>query len=72
MKVLFLTMVKIKSFNERGIYTDLLRKFCKEGHEVFVVCPIERREKRPTHLDKQAIGTILNVKTLNLQKTKKI
>ena len=69
MKVLFLTMVKIKSFNERGIYTDLLRKFCKEGHEVFVVCPIERREKRPTHLDKQAIGTILNVKTLNLQKT---
>ena len=37
MKVLFLTMVRINSFNERGIYTDLLRKFCKEGHEVFVV-----------------------------------
>lgn len=69
MKVLFLTMVKIKSFNERGIYTDLLRKFHKEGHEVFVVCPIERREKKPTHLNKQDIGTILNVKTLNLQKT---
>ena len=69
MKVLFLTMVKIKSFNDRGIYTDLLRKFCKEGHEVFVVCPIERREKIPTHIDKQDIGTILNVKTLNLQKT---
>ena len=69
MKVLFLTMVKIKSFNERGIYTDLLRKFHKEGHELFVVCPIERREKRPTHLDKQDFGTILNVKTLNLQKT---
>jgi glycosyltransferase involved in cell wall biosynthesis len=69
MKVLFLTMVKIKSFNERGIYTDLLRKFHKEGHEVFVVCPIERREKRSTHLIKQDIGTILNVKSLNLQKT---
>jgi hypothetical protein len=69
MKVIFLTMIKIKSFKERGIYTDLLRKFCKEGHEVFVVCPIERREKRQTHLDKQDIGTILNVKTLNLQKT---
>lgn len=69
MKVLFLTMVKIRSFNERGIYTDLLRKFHKEGHEVFVVCPIERREKKPTHLNKQDIGTILNVKTLNLQKT---
>jgi glycosyltransferase involved in cell wall biosynthesis len=62
-------MVKINSFNERGIYTDLLRKFCKEGHEVFVVCPIERREKRLTHLLKEDMGTILNVKTLNLQKT---
>lgn len=68
MKVLFLTMVKINSFSERGIYTDLLRKFYKEGHEVFVVCPIERREKRITHLHKEDGGTILNVKTLNLQK----
>lgn len=69
MKVLFLTMVKINSFNEIGIYTDLLRKFSKEGHEVFVVCPIERREKKHTYLIKEDLGTILNVKTLNLQKT---
>lgn len=69
MKVLFLTMVKIKSFHERGIYTDLLRKFHKEGHEVFVICPNERREKKSTHLIKENVGTILNVKSLNLQKT---
>jgi glycosyltransferase involved in cell wall biosynthesis len=69
MKVLFLTMVKINSFNERGIYTDLLRKFSKEGHEVFVVCPIERREKKHTYMIKKDLGTILNVKTFNLQKT---
>lgn len=69
MKVLFLTMVKINSFNERGIYTDLLRKFSKEGHEVFVVCPIERREKKHTYIIKKDLGTILNVKTFNLQKT---
>lgn len=69
MKVLFLTMVKINSFNERGIYTDLLRKFSKEGHEVFVVCPIERKEKKHTHIIKEVLGTILNVKTFNLQKT---
>ena len=69
MKVLFLTMVKINSFNERGIYTDLLRKFHKEGHEVFVVCPIERREEKPTQIIKENTGTILNIKTFNLQKT---
>ncbi|WP_188049999.1 glycosyltransferase family 4 protein [Flavobacterium sp. GP15] len=69
MKVLFLTMVKINSFKDRGIYTDLLRKFYEEGHEVFAVCPIERREKKKTSIRKEKEGTILNVKTFNLQKT---
>jgi glycosyltransferase involved in cell wall biosynthesis len=69
MRVLFLTMVKISSFEERGIYTDLLRKFHNEGHEVNVVCPIERREKKNTFILNEASGKILNVKTFNLQKT---
>lgn len=69
MKVLFLTMVKINSFEDRGIYTDLLRKFYEEGHEVYAVCPVERREKKQTEVRKEKQGTILNVQTLNLQKT---
>lgn len=69
MKVLFLTMVKINSFADRGIYTDLLRKFYEEGHDVFAVCPVERREKKKTYITKEKEGTILNVQTLNLQKT---
>lgn len=72
MKVLFLTMVKINSFKERGIYTDLLRKFYEEGHEVFAVCPIERREKKKTSIKIENEGTILNVQTFNLQKTNSI
>ena len=52
MKVLFLTMSKINSFSDRGIYTDLLRKFYEEGHDVFAVCPIERREKKKTEVRK--------------------
>ncbi len=69
MRVLFLTMVKISSFDERGIYTDLLRKFHSEGHEVNVVCPIERRENKNSFILKEDKGNILNVKTFNLQKT---
>ncbi len=72
MKVLFLTMVKINSFKDRGIYTDLLRKFYEEGHEVFAVCPIERREKKKTSVRIENEGTILNVQTFNLQKTNRI
>jgi len=69
MKILFLTLVKIKSIDERGIYTDLLRKFRDEGDEVFVVSPSERRDKKPTNLSKINEVMILNVRTLNLQKT---
>jgi len=69
MNVLFLTMVKISSFQDRGIYHDLLRKFYEEGHAVYAVCPSERREKKKTGIRKEKEGTILNVQTLNLQKT---
>lgn len=69
MQVLFLTLVKIDSLKERGIYTDLLRKFSNEGHTVTLVCPTERREKKATTLLRQGNVSILKVKTLNLQKT---
>jgi len=62
-------MAKINSLEDRGIYTDLLREFYKEGHNVFVVCPTERREKKKTNLLKENGGNILNIQTLNIQKT---
>lgn len=69
MNVLFLTLAKINNIEERGIYTDLLREFVKKGHKVFIVSPIERKYKKITSINKQDEVTILNVKTLNLQKT---
>lgn len=69
MTVLFLTLFKVKSLDERGIYTDLLRKFKEEGHDVFVVSPSERREKKMTSLLTKDGVSILNVRTFNLQKT---
>ncbi len=68
MKLLFLTIVKIENIEERGIYTDLLRKFRDEGHEVFIVSSLERRDRKTTTLIKDNGVSILKVKTLNLQK----
>lgn len=68
MKILFLTIVKIEDISERGIYTDLLRKFKKEGHDITIVSPFERREKQKTRLIKKNGITTLKVKTFNLQK----
>ena len=69
MTILFLTLVKIKSLDERGIYTDLLRKFKEEGHDIIVVSPSERRDRKTTYLLKEDGVSILNVRTFNLQKT---
>lgn len=69
MKVLFLTLIEIHSIYERGIYQDLLRKFVDEGHEVTIVSPLERRKRIATNLKVSDNVNILQVKTLNIQKT---
>ena len=69
MNILFLTLVQINSIENRGIYEDLLRKFRDEGHHVHVVTPVERREKKSTNLIEEHGVSILQVKTLNIQKT---
>lgn len=69
MKILFLTLTKVNSLKDSGIYTDLLRKFALEGHQVYAVCPTERRERKKTHVITEHENKILNVRTLNLQKT---
>jgi len=69
MNVLFLTLVEINSIDDRGIYQDLLRKFVSEGNNVTIVTPIERRKKTATNLKEVGNVKLLQVKTLNIQKT---
>ena len=69
MKVLFLTLSKINSIEEQSIYQDLLRKFRDEGHNIYIVSPLERRYNRKTNLKYEDKVTILNVWTPNIQKT---
>ena len=69
MNILFLTLVEINSIEDRGIYQDLLRKFRNEGHLVTIVTPVERRKKISTNFSEKEGGTILQVKTFNIQKT---
>lgn len=69
MNLIFLTLSRITDITDRGIYTDLMRKFRDEGHQVYIVSPSERRYGVPTSISKQNGVTILNVRTLNIQKT---
>ena len=69
MHLIFLTMSNLQGIAEPGIYTDLMRKFRNEGHQITVVTPRERRLGEPTSLKEVDGVQILGVRTLNLQKT---
>lgn len=67
--MLFLTVTRFVDVNARGIYTDLMRKFRDEGHDVYVVSPRERQFGVETNMEVQNGIHVLGVKTLNIQKT---
>lgn len=69
MNILFLTVSRITDINERGIYTDLIRKFRDEGHKIVIVTPSERRFNIQTNFSTKDGVQILYVKTLNIQKS---
>ncbi|MBQ0083932.1 MAG: glycosyltransferase family 4 protein [Clostridiales bacterium] len=75
MNVLFITLLDIKTVDDRNIYSDLMREFAKNGHNVCFVSPVERKNGKPTELlefdgdDIHRNTKILKVKTGNIQKT---
>ena len=69
MKILFLTLARIDSIEDRGIYPDLLRKFRNEGHSIVILCPSERKYNKKTQLITEHGTRILKVWTTNIQKT---
>lgn len=69
MNVLFLSLLKINSFDEGNIYSDLLKELTQKGCYVYCVSPLERREKKKTHVIEGENYKILRNKILNIQKT---
>ena len=69
MKILFLSLSRIDDVNVRGNYSDLMREFIKQGHDVYIASPTERRFGKPTHLIDSPNCQILKIRTLNIQKT---
>ncbi|MDO9155201.1 MAG: glycosyltransferase family 4 protein [Paludibacter sp.] len=73
MNILFLTLSQIVSdISNSGIYPDLLRRFANEGHNIYIVCPFERKLRKETSLIRMDNVHTLGVKTLNITKSNKI
>ena len=69
MNVLFLSLGKYKTVYQPGIYTDLLRTFVQNGHRVYLLSPVEKRDReKPCVLEEEG-AVIARVYTGNIQKT---
>ena len=44
MQILFLTLMKIYSPSDEGIYMDLMKCFAEKGHKVSIISPLEKKE----------------------------
>lgn len=72
MNILFLSLIKINSIKDRGIYSDLLREFANNGHNVSILSPIEKRDFKNNEIILENNSTIYQFKIGNVQKTKMI
>lgn len=68
MNVLFLSLLDFSSFDERNIYSDLLRAFIVNGHRVFCISPVEKRRNQKTEFLRFGDNCILKLKIGNIQK----
>lgn len=59
----------LQNIDTSGIYTDLMRKFRNDGHDVYIIYPRERRLGLSTELKEDNRVHTLGVKTLNVAKT---
>lgn len=68
MNILFLSLIAIENLSSKGIYTDLLREFKKNGHNIYVISPREKRKKLITSKDVVNGVNFLKIQTGNLTK----
>lgn len=66
MNILFLTLGNLDNFNRQGIYTDLLKEFRNNGHDVYAVCALERKKNKNTYIKCDSDINVLHVKTGNI------
>lgn len=69
MNVLFLTLLDFSSIDGNNIYTDLIREFVKNGHNIYIISPTEKRKNEITKLIEYENIKILKLQIGNIQKT---
>jgi hypothetical protein len=50
LNILFLTLLDFNNLEESNIYTDLLKEFVKNKHNISIISPSEKRKQKKSHL----------------------
>ena len=66
MQILFLTLMKICSPDDEGIYMDLMKCFADNGHKLYIVTPLEKKDECEEEVIEAGNLKILRCKTGNL------
>ena len=66
MQILFLTLMKIHSPADEGIYMDLMKCFADNGHKLYIVAPLEKKDEADEEVIEAGNLKILRCKTGNL------
>ena len=66
MQILFLTLMKIYSPSDEGIYMDLMKCFAEKGHKVSIISPLEKREAGEEEVISATNKNLVRCKTGNL------
>ena len=72
MKILFVSISSMPNMESHSISLDLLHRLRDHGHQVYVVCAVERRDNGQTSCLEEAGFTVLRVKTGNNKKANPI
>ena len=66
MHILFLTLAKVSSPEDEGIYMDLMKCFVENGHNVCIVTPLEKKDNGEEEIISSGNLKILRCRTGNL------
>lgn len=69
MNILFISLLDFDSLNESNIYTDLINEFVNDGHFVYVISPMEKRNWREPNCTGNDKYVILKPKIGNISNT---
>ena len=68
MNILFISISSLPHVTEHGISLDLIHEFKRKGHDIYIICALERKDNQKTYITEEGGCKILRVRIGNNKK----